>query len=47
LLGATGITLGLIVNKAIYYTMVGFGALLPDIDNARSTLGKEKNKAKK
>ena len=39
LLGATGITLGLIVNKAIYYTMVGFGALLPDIDNARSTLG--------
>src|SRR6266516_2522756 len=40
LLGATGITLGLIVNKAIYYTMVGFGALLPDIDNARSTLGR-------
>src|SRR5213080_4268629 len=39
LLGATGITLGLIVNKAIYYTMVGFGSLLPDIDNARSTLG--------
>src|SRR6266513_5368313 len=39
LLGATGITLGLIVNKAIYYLMVGFGALLPDIDNARSTLG--------
>lgn len=39
LLGTKGITLGLIVNKAIYYTMVGFGALLPDIDNARSTLG--------
>src|SRR5207302_6592682 len=41
LLGATGITLGLIVNKAIYYTMVGFGALLPDIDNAHSTLGQK------
>ena len=39
LLAAKGITIGLIVNKVIYYTMVGFGALLPDIDNAHSTLG--------
>src|SRR6266704_6458943 len=33
------IPLTLIVKKAVYYFMVGFGALLPDIDNARSTLG--------
>jgi len=39
LLDEKGITIGLIVNKVIYYTMVGFGALLPDIDNAHSTLG--------
>ena len=36
---AKGITIGVIVNKVIYYTMVGFGSLLPDIDNAHSTLG--------
>ena len=36
---AKGITLALVVRKAIFYFMVGFGALLPDIDNARSTLG--------
>jgi membrane-bound metal-dependent hydrolase YbcI (DUF457 family) len=29
----------LLVRKAIFYIMVGFGALLTDIDNARSTLG--------
>ncbi len=39
LLGVKGITIGVLVNKVIYYTMVGFGALLPDIDNARSTFG--------
>src|SRR5258708_16525291 len=33
------VPLTLLVKKAIYYFMVGFGALLPDIDNARSTLG--------
>lgn len=33
------VPLALIVKKAIYYLAVGFGALLPDIDNARSTLG--------
>jgi inner membrane protein len=39
LLVAKGITIGILVNKVIFYTMVGFGALLPDIDNAHSTLG--------
>jgi len=33
------VTLALVVKKVVYYVMVGFGALLPDIDNARSTLG--------
>lgn len=33
------VPLTLIVNKVIYYFAVGFGALLPDIDNARSTMG--------
>src|ERR1700737_1749763 len=28
-------------NKAVYYFSVGFGALLPDIDNARSTMGRK------
>ena len=35
------VTLVLLVRKAVYYFMVGFGALLPDIDNARSTLGQK------
>ncbi len=33
------VTLALVVKKVVYYLMVGFGALLPDIDNARSTFG--------
>ena len=33
------VTLTLVVKKIVYYASVGFGALLPDIDNARSTLG--------
>jgi inner membrane protein len=41
LTGASHITLELIVNKAIFYAMVAFGALLPDIDNARSTYGRK------
>lgn len=41
LVGASHISFALIVNKALYYVMVAFGALLPDIDNARSTLGKK------
>src|ERR1700687_6097091 len=36
---AKAVPLTLLVKKAVYYLMVGFGALLPDIDNARSTLG--------
>jgi len=36
---AKTVPLSLLINKAIYYFAVGFGALLPDIDNARSTLG--------
>jgi inner membrane protein len=36
---AKTVPLVLLVNKAVYYFSVGFGALLPDIDNARSTLG--------
>ncbi len=33
------VTLTLVVKKIVYYASVGLGALLPDIDNARSTLG--------
>src|SRR5258708_19500570 len=38
---ATAVPLALLIKKAIFYFMVGFGALLPDIDNARSTLGRK------
>lgn len=41
LTAAKTVTLALLVNKAVYYSAVGFGALLPDIDNARSTLGQK------
>ncbi|HEX7735200.1 MAG TPA: metal-dependent hydrolase [Ktedonobacteraceae bacterium] len=41
LIGASHITLALVIDKALFYLMVGFGALLPDIDNAHSTLGKK------
>lgn len=41
LLGTEHITLALIINKALFYVMVGIGALLPDIDNARSTMGRK------
>jgi membrane-bound metal-dependent hydrolase YbcI (DUF457 family) len=36
---AKAVPLTLLVNKAVFYTAVGIGALLPDIDNARSTMG--------
>src|SRR5712691_4154593 len=36
---ATAVPLTLLVKKGVYYLMVGFGSFLPDIDNARSTLG--------
>ena len=35
------VPLSLVVNKAVFYFMVGVGALLPDIDNARSTFGRK------
>lgn len=41
LVGPSHIQFSMVLNKALYYWMVGFGALLPDIDNARSTLGKK------
>jgi len=40
LIGATTVTVPLLTSKALYYFSVGFGALLPDIDNARSTMGR-------
>ena len=39
LTGAKVVPLVLIIKKIVYYSSVGFGSLLPDIDNARSTLG--------
>jgi membrane-bound metal-dependent hydrolase YbcI (DUF457 family) len=36
---ATPVPLELIINKVIFFSMVAFGALLPDIDNAQSTIG--------
>src|SRR5712692_8836079 len=38
---ATAVPLALLIKKVVFYIMVGFGALLPDIDNARSTLGQK------
>jgi membrane-bound metal-dependent hydrolase YbcI (DUF457 family) len=38
---ASGVTKQVVLTKAIYYVAVGFGALLPDIDNAHSTLGRK------
>lgn len=36
---ATPVPLELIINKTIFFSMVVLGALLPDIDNAQSTIG--------
>jgi inner membrane protein len=44
---AKTVPLILLVKKAVYYFSVGFGALLPDIDNARSTLGHKLGKISK
>lgn len=41
LIGHSNISLSLVINKALYYFMVGFGSLLPDIDNAHSTFGRK------
>lgn len=38
---AKSVPLELLVNKGVFYFMVGFGSLLPDIDNARSSMGKK------
>ena len=38
--GSTTVTGALIAQKAIFYGFAALGALTPDIDNARSTLGK-------
>lgn len=38
---ASPITQELILKKGIFYAMVALGALLPDIDNAHSTLGQK------
>src|SRR5438874_7570363 len=36
---ASSVPLELIINKVIFFSMVALGALLPDIDNAQSTIG--------
>ncbi|GHO86587.1 metal-dependent hydrolase [Dictyobacter formicarum] len=41
LTGAHDVSLNLLIDKGVYYFAVGLGALLPDIDNARSTLGQK------
>ena len=38
--GSTAVTGAMIAQKAIFYGFTALGALTPDIDNARSTLGK-------
>jgi len=37
--GSTALTGALVAQKAIFYGFAALGALTPDIDNARSTLG--------
>ncbi|HEX6541274.1 MAG TPA: metal-dependent hydrolase [Ktedonobacterales bacterium] len=38
--GSTAVTGALVAQKAIFYGFAALGALAPDIDNARSTIGK-------
>jgi inner membrane protein len=40
LTGPGPVPVSLLISKAVYYFSVGFGALLPDIDNAQSTIGR-------
>ena len=47
LTGTATVTVPLLMSKAVYYFSVGFGALLPDIDNARSTMGRRFGKISK
>src|SRR5215467_8506003 len=37
---ATPVPIDLIINKVIFISIVALGALLPDIDNAKSTIGR-------
>ena len=37
---ATPVPLDLIINKVLFFSLVALGALLPDIDNAQSTIGR-------
>lgn len=41
LLGGTSVTFDLLAEKVIFYGFAALGALSPDIDNARSTLGQK------
>jgi len=41
LAGATLVPPELLINKIIFFSMVVLGALLPDIDNAQSTIGRK------
>ncbi len=41
LFGGAPVTLDLVAEKAIFYGFAALGALTPDIDNARSTLGQK------
>lgn len=41
LTGASNVALELLVKKGVFYFFIGVGALLPDIDNARSTYGRK------
>ena len=41
LMGASNIPLELLVKQIVFYFFVGFGALLPDIDNAHSSYGRK------
>jgi inner membrane protein len=40
LTGMASVTDSLLMSKVLYYISVGFGALLPDIDNSQSILGR-------
>jgi inner membrane protein len=39
LIGSDTVTESVLVSKAVYYIAVGFGALLPDMDNPHSIIG--------
>jgi inner membrane protein len=39
--GTVSVPLSLVINKGLFYGMVALGSLLPDIDNAHSTLGRK------